>query len=72
MRSYYLGRRNSWVSIEKCETEIPINKGPASPSTKRTQFPLILAWICAAHKVQGFSLEQDVIDFYFDTEAKIM
>ena len=41
MRSSYLGRQNSWVPIEKCEAEIPIKKGLASPSIKRTQFPLI-------------------------------
>ena len=27
MRSSYLGRKNSWVPIEKCETEISIKKG---------------------------------------------
>ena len=32
MRSSYVGRQNSWVAIEKCETEIPIKKGLASPS----------------------------------------
>ena len=35
MRSSYLGRQNSWVPIEKCETEILIKKGSASPSIKR-------------------------------------
>ena len=63
MRSYYLGRQSSWVPFEKCETEVPIKKGPASPSIKRTQFPLTLAWACTVHKVQGFSLEQGVTDF---------
>ena len=42
MRSSYLGRHNFRVSIEKCETEIPIKKDSASPSSKRTQFPLTL------------------------------
>ena len=27
MRPSYLGRQNSWVSIEKCETKISIKKG---------------------------------------------
>ena len=63
MRSSYLGRQNSWVSIEKCKTEISIKKGYASPSIKRTQFPLTLAWASTVHKVQGLSLEQGVIDF---------
>ena len=63
MRSSYLGRQNSWVAIEKCETEIPIKKGLASPNIKRTQFPLTLAWASTVHKVQGLSLEQGVVDF---------
>ena len=56
MRSSYLGRKNSWVSIEKCETEISIKKGSASPSIKRTQFPLTLPWTSTVHKVQGLRL----------------
>ena len=63
MRSCYLGRQNSWVTIEKCEAEITIKKGSASPSIKHTQFPLTLAWASPVYKVQGLSLEQGVIDF---------
>ena len=63
MRSSDLGRQNSLVPIEKCEAVILIKKGSASPSIKRTQFPLILAWGSTVHKVQGLSLEQGVIDF---------
>ena len=55
IRSSYLGRQNSWVAIEKCETEIPIKKGLASPNIKRTQFPSTLAWASTVHKVQGLS-----------------
>ena len=54
---------NSWVPIEKCETEILIKKGSASPSIKRTQFLLTLVWTSAVLKVQGLSLEQGIIDF---------
>ena len=63
MRSSYLGRQNSWVPIEKCETEISIKKGSTSPYIKRTQFMLTLAWASTVHKVLGLSLEQGVIDF---------
>ena len=63
MRSCYPGRENFWVPIEKCEAEIPIQKGLASPSIKRNQFPLTLACTPTVHKVQGLSLEKGVIDF---------
>ena len=59
----YLGRQKSWVPFEKCEAEIPIKKGSASPSIKLTQFPLKLARASTVHKVQGLSLKQGVIDF---------
>ena len=51
LRSSYLGRQNSWVPIGKYEAEIPIKKGSASPSIKRIQFSLTLAWTSNGHKV---------------------
>ena len=33
MRSSYLGRQNSWVPIEKCETEISIKDQHCHPSS---------------------------------------
>ena len=38
-------------------------KRSASPSIKRTQFSLLLAWPSTVHKVQSLSLEQGVTDF---------
>ena len=35
----------------------------ASPSIKRTQLTLTLAWVSIVHKVQGLSLDQRVVDF---------
>ena len=56
IRSSDLGRKNSWVFIEKCKTAVSIKKGSASPSIKRTQFPLTLALTSTVIKVQGLSL----------------
>ena len=63
MRSSYLGKQNSWVLIEKCETEIPIKRGFTPPSINHIQFPFTLAWTPTVHKVHGLRLEQGVIDF---------
>ena len=66
MRSYYLGRQNSWVcqnSVEKCEAETSIKKRSELPSIKRTQFYLTLASASTIHKVQSLRLERDVINF---------
>ena len=47
IKSSYLGGRKFWVTIEKCETEISIKKGLASPSIKRAQFPLTKGIYCS-------------------------
>ena len=62
MRSSYLGRQNSWLPIEICETDIPIKGGSTSPFIKGTQFPLTLAWASTVQKIQGLGLERSVID----------
>ena len=58
-----LSKRNSWVSIEKCEAKIPVKKGWTSPSIRRPQFHLVFEWVSTVNKVQSLSLEQGVIDF---------
>lgn len=52
LKSSYLDRQNSWVPIEKCDPEIPVKKGSASPSIESTQFSLTLALTSTVHKVQ--------------------
>ena len=61
--SSLLSRQHCCVGLEKCETEIPTNKRATSPSTKRTQFPLVLTWVSTVHKVQSLSLDEGVLDF---------
>ena len=52
------------VPIDRVTTEIKTNeKKLSSPIIKRTHFPLMLAWACTVHKVQGLSLKEVVIGF---------
>lgn len=64
----HCSNQQSWLEIEKSETDIPIKKGSISQSIKSTQFPLALAWPSVLGKVQGLGLNQDVVDF--DLEKK--
>ena len=38
--------------------------------SKQTQFPLMLSWACTIHKVQGLSLEEDVLNFVLQKQRK--
>ena len=49
--------------LKKCEIEISIKKGSASPSITRIQFPLKLLLTSTVHKVQDLSLVKGVLDF---------
>ena len=57
-------RLNNCVPIERVETKIKIRTTKSSsPEIKRTQFPLMLAWACTVHKVQGKQFKECVISF---------
>ena len=43
MRLSHLEKKNSWLPIKKCETEISVKERSASPSIKLAQFVLTLA-----------------------------
>ena len=57
-------RLNNCVPIERVETKIKVRTTKSSsPEIKRTQFPLMLAWACTVHKVQGKQFKECVISF---------
>ena len=57
-------RQNNCIPIERVEAKIKIRTTKlSSPEIKRTQFPLMLAWACTVHKVQGKQFQEIVISF---------
>ena len=51
------------LPIQKDKVFFPIKKNKPNPSIKRTQFQLVLSWVCTVHKVKGLSLKEGVISF---------
>ena len=64
MNSDAFRKQHLWVPIEKTEVDIKIKSNKTSlPVIKRAKYPLMLAWVCIVHKVQGLSLTQIVVSF---------
>ena len=56
-------RQNCLVPIEKVETSFSLRNNKIHPSIQRTQFLLILSWVCIVNKVRGMSLDEGIISF---------
>ena len=57
-------KNNKQVPIKREETSIYFNKYKStSPAIKKTQFPIVISWVCTVHKVQGLRLTSGVVSF---------
>ena len=70
MRSDPYASQNNVVPIHRIELNIPISLSGSGPSFLRTQFPLMLAWACTVHKVQGLTLSNVVVSFELNRQKR--
>ena len=72
MNADIFGKLNSWVPIEKTKVYIKSKLSKSSsPVIKRTQYLLMLAWVCTAHKVQGLPLNKIIASLYLSRQKKL-
>ena len=70
MRSDPYASQNNIVPIHRVELNIAMSVSGSGPSFVRTQFPLMLAWACTVHKVQGLTLSNVVVSFELNRQKR--
>lgn len=70
MRSDAYAFEHNVVPIQKVELNISASSSGIGPSFTHTQFPLMIAWACTVHKVQGLTLDNVVVSFDLNRQRR--